>query len=56
MNRQIKRILSIALAGMLAVSAAACGKEQQKFSPNYSPETDYKLSVAGTYSNFESLE
>ncbi len=56
MNRQIKRILSIALAGMLGVSAAACGKEQQKFSPKYSPETDYKLSVAGTYSNFESLE
>ncbi|MBR4707166.1 MAG: carbohydrate ABC transporter substrate-binding protein [Pseudobutyrivibrio sp.] len=56
MKRQIKRILSIALAGMLAVSAAACGKEQQKFSPNYSPETDYKLSVVGSYSNFESLE
>ena len=26
------------------------------FSPKYSSDTEYKLSVVGTYSNFESLE
>ena len=34
------------------------GQEEvtEGFSPKYATDTEYKLSVAGTYSNFESLE
>ena len=59
MNKRIKTIISMALAVLLVVSVAGCagGKVASKeFSPKYSTDTEYKLSVVGTYSNFESLE
>ena len=46
----------MALVAILVLSTAGCGKTSKEFSPKYSSDTEYKLSVAGTYSNFESLE
>ncbi len=59
MRKHAKKIVSIALAAMLVLGVAGCGlggKGSREFSPKYSPDTEYKLSVVGTYSNFESLE
>ncbi len=57
MNRRIKTIISMTLAAMLILGVAGCGQNASKeFSPKYSKDTTFKLSVVGTYSNFESLE
>ena len=58
MKKRIKTIISMVLVAMLAVGVAGCGQEStsKEFSPKYSSDTEYKLSVVGTYSNFESLE
>ncbi len=58
MKKRIKTIISMALVAMLAVDVAGCGQgsTSKEFSTKYSSDTEYKLSVVGTYSNFESLE
>ncbi len=57
MNKSIKKIISMALLAMMVLGTSACGSEASKeFSPKYKADTEYKLSVVGTYSNFESLE
>ena len=59
MNRRIKTIISTALVATMVFGVAGCGGIQgtsKEFSPKYSSDTEYKLSVVGTYSNFESLE
>ncbi|MBR6281374.1 MAG: carbohydrate ABC transporter substrate-binding protein [Lachnospiraceae bacterium] len=59
MRRRWKSITSIILTATLAVGMAGCGQTSevtQGFSPKYDSETGYKLSVVGSYSNFESLE
>ncbi len=59
MNKQIRKIISMALGATLVLGVTGCGLGQnssKEFSPKYSSETKYKLSVVGTYSNFESLE
>lgn len=57
MSRQ--EMIAMALAGVLVLGMSGCGQSQtaaREFTPKYDTETVYKLSVAGTYSNFESLE
>ncbi len=69
MKNRIKTIVSVALAATLVLGMVGCGQSQgqnqtqsqskkdtKEFSPKLSTDTEYKLSVAGTYSNFESLE
>ncbi len=59
MNKHITKIISTALVIMLVLGTAGCSQSTNKseeFAPKYSSDTTYKLSVAGTYSNFESLE
>ena len=59
MTGRIKNIVCTVLVIMLTFSAAGCGESKEvsgMFSPKYSSDTGYKLSVVGTYSNFESLE
>lgn len=59
MNKHITKIISTALVIMLVLGTAGCSQSTNKskeFTPKYSSDTTYKLSVAGTYSNFESLE
>ncbi len=57
MNKRMKTIVSMVLVAMLVLGTAGCGQKGSKeFSPKLSQDTEYKLSVAGTYSNFESLE
>ncbi len=61
MKKTLRMLLSLSLAGMLLLSG--CGKESGKqetasaaFVPKYDTETAFSLTVAGNYSNFESLE
>ena len=59
MNKRIKTIISIGITAMMVACVAGYGqsaKTSKDFSPKYSQETEYKISIVGTYSNFESLE
>ena len=59
MKKRIKAIVSMTLVSMLLISTAGCGQGQKvskEYSPKYSKDTEFKLSVVGSYSNFESLE
>ena len=55
----IKKILVCASSIGMAVSFSACGstsEESAEFSPSLSTDTTCSIKVAGSYSNFESLE
>lgn len=59
MRKCIRLILVMNLVAALGLGAVGCGKDKKEskaFSPKYDTETEYRLSVVGTYSNFESLE
>jgi multiple sugar transport system substrate-binding protein len=59
MKKRIKAIVSMTLVSMLLIGTAGCGlgqKAGKEYAPKYSKDTQFKLSVVGTYSNFESLE
>ena len=59
MSKTGKKWVAMAVVGMLAIGAVGCGGSttaSKGFSPKYASDTEYKLSVVGTYSNFESLE
>lgn len=54
-----RKIMALALATMMIFAMVACGKKEkveEGYTPKYSSDTEYKISVVGTYSNFESLE
>ncbi|MBR1571972.1 MAG: carbohydrate ABC transporter substrate-binding protein [Lachnospiraceae bacterium] len=54
-----RKIIAVALATIMILAMVACKKSEtveQGYSPKYSSDTEYKISVVGTYSNFESLE
>ena len=58
-KRFIKKIVMAALAGSLILGAASCGLSSEKsaeFKPALSTDTSCTIKVAGSYSNFESLE
>ena len=57
----MKRIFSIILAALMILSSAACGsgnqqEEQKGFEPELDAATACKISIVGSYSNFEALE
>ena len=59
MRRHYKKLVSLTLITMLILGVFGCGQDAKTgkvFSPKYASDTEYKLSVVGTYSNFESLE
>ena len=59
MKRLIKTTISMMLVMMLVMGVYGCGqtsKAGKEFAPKYPADTEFKLSVVGTYSNFESLE
>ena len=71
MRMSAKKVVSIALVSMLLWNVTGCksrpgggdeagkgskAKQAKEFSPKYASDTEYKLSVTGSYSNFESLE
>ncbi len=57
---KFKKISSILLTAVMAVSLVSCGSAGQKdsaeFSPALSTDTSCSIRVVGSYSNFESLE
>ena len=54
----MKRVLTVLLALLLVLLAASCGKktEDETFAPALDTETACKISVVGSYDNFEALE
>ncbi len=57
MKKTFRTVLSLSLAGMLLLQG--CGsqkKEEVGFTPKYDKDTEFSLTVAGSYGNFESLE
>ena len=59
MKKTIKTLLSVSMAAMLCLTGCGSQKKQEEttaFSPKYDKETEFSLTVAGSYSNFESLE
>ncbi|SKC04761.1 multiple sugar transport system substrate-binding protein [Lachnospiraceae bacterium] len=59
MSKRFKIVVSVVITAMMVLGTVGCGqsrKSAKEFSPKYSKDTEYKLSVVGTYSNFESLE
>ncbi len=62
MKKTFKAILSVSMVAMLLLQGCGSQKSQKKeevtasFSPKYDKNTEFSLTVAGSYSNFESLE
>ena len=57
MKKKSLKVLSLALASVLALTACGQGEEAEAgFKPKYDREAEFSLTVAGNYSNFESLE
>ncbi len=59
MKKTIKTILAAGMAVMLCLQGCGNTGTQNKdvsFSPKYDKDTEFSLTVAGSYSNFESLE
>ena len=57
MKKTLRTLFSLSLAVMLLLQG--CGspkKEDASFSPKYDKDTEFSLTVAGSYGNFESLE
>ncbi|MBQ7613957.1 MAG: carbohydrate ABC transporter substrate-binding protein [Butyrivibrio sp.] len=57
MKRTMRTLFSLSMAAMLLLQG--CGnqkKEEVPFTPKYDKDTEFSLTVAGSYGNFESLE
>ena len=57
MKKTLRMLMSLSLATMLLLQG--CGgqkKEDAAFTPKYDKDTEFSLTVAGSYGNFESLE
>ncbi len=57
MKKTLRMILSLSMVGILLLQG--CGsqkKEDVSFVPKYDKDTEFSLTVAGSYGNFESLE
>lgn len=57
MKKTLKTLLPLSMAAILLLQG--CGsqmKEEAAFVPKYDTDTEFSLTVAGSYSNFESLE
>ena len=57
MKKTKRAIFSLGLAVMLLLQGCASAKKaEENFVPKYDKDTEFSLTVAGSYSNFESLE
>ena len=57
MKKTMRTILPLSLAFMLLLQGCAGGKKADvPFTPKYDKDTEFSLTVAGSYGNFESLE
>ncbi len=57
MKKNLRTILTLSLAVMLLLQGCGSRKKAEvPFTPKYDPNTEFSLTVAGNYSNFESLE
>ena len=57
MKKKLKTLLSLSMAAALLLQGCGSTKNADApFAPKYDKETEFSLTVAGNYSNFESLE
>ena len=57
MKKTLRTLFSLSLAAVLLLQGCGSGKkEDEAFVPKYDKDSEFSLTVAGSYSNFESLE
>ncbi|WP_035801476.1 ABC transporter substrate-binding protein [Butyrivibrio sp. FCS014] len=57
MRKTVRTLLTLGLTSMLLLQGCGSGKSADvPFTPKYDKDTEFSLTVAGDYSNFESLE
>ncbi len=57
MKKNFRMVLALSIAVMLLLPGCGSGKSADKaFVPKYDKDTEFSLTVAGSYGNFESLE
>ena len=57
MRRTFRTLFSLSMATMLLLQGCGSGKKEEvPFSPKYDKDSEFSLTVAGSYGNFESLE
>ena len=57
MKKMVKALFSLSLAAVFLLTGCADQKKEEgTFVPKYDKKTEFSLTVAGSYSNFESLE
>ncbi len=57
MTRTFRTLVSLSMVGMLLLQGCGSNKKADApFSPKYDKDTEFSLTVAGSYGNFESLE
>lgn len=57
MRKTVRTLLTLGLTSMLLLQGCGSGKSADApFTPKYDKDTEFSLTVAGDYSNFESLE
>ena len=56
MKKTLRTVLSLSIAVMLLLPGCGSQKKDEGFTPKYDKDTEFSLTVAGSYGNFESLE
>ncbi len=57
MTKYLKTFFSLSMAAVLLLQGCGSTKKAEvPFAPKYDKETEFSLTVAGSYGNFESLE
>ena len=57
MKKNLRTVISLSMAAMLLLQGCGSGqKAETEFVPKYDKDTEFSLTVAGSYGNFESLE
>ncbi len=56
MKKTFRTLFSLSMVVMLLLQGCGSQKKEEGFTPKYDKDTEFSLTVAGSYSNFESLE
>jgi multiple sugar transport system substrate-binding protein len=56
MKKTFRTLFSLSMVVMLLLQGCDSQKKEEGFTPKYDKDTEFSLTVAGSYSNFESLE
>ena len=56
MKKTMRVLFSLSMTALLILPGCGCGKKNEAFAPRFDKNTEFSLTVAGSYGNFESLE